>query len=83
MVETGRQLKRGAGGSVGRVRTVRRSGADAIEVEAGEGAGDRKRGGENVPERKTEDSAMFFRFIRTNPSILKRTAQLCHDVNGY
>ena len=38
---------------------------------------------ENVPERKTEDSAMFLRFIRTNPSILKRTAQLCHDVNGY
>ena len=45
MVETGRQLKRGAGGSVGRVRAVRRSGADAIEVESGEGAGDRKRGG--------------------------------------
>ena len=80
MVETGRQLKSGAGGSVGRVRAVRRSGADAIEVEAGEGAGDRKRGGENVPERKT---AMFLRFIRTKPSILKRTAQLCHDVNGY
>ena len=43
MVETGRQLKRGAGGSVGRVRAVRRSGADAIEGEAGEGAGDREK----------------------------------------